>query len=475
MVESVKYKQFGELDIKLERKTIGKRLVITNFVILIISLITFLSFVLIVIRSESLNSESEDLIRENEGFFINLSSDINKVPPVVTSLSNGRYFHIWYYDIESTPEKHNEDFGNRVIILQRNGASRDFLSDLMLERKLEDLSSQPQKITVNEQLYLAVASSSIKQENGDEFKLVTLVPYEEILGFDTKIIFSFILLVIILAIVSGTVMYIQSRNITKPIKKLMNTTKSYSNRDFSESLVLDTGDEIEDLSKSVQKMVNQLKEYEKSQISLFRNLSHELKTPLTAISGYAEGIELGRFEDTTAPLKIIQEESIRIKNILEDLIFLSKIESHSEVYSKKKVNIVDTIIKSLEKVESIAIMNDVDLEFEPCGAIEIICDEDKIVRAFINVLSNSLKYGKDNIKVDIIDEKAEVTIVFKDNGDGFACDVLEKLLSKPFDTTLDGNGLGLMIVKEIISAHFGSVNIGNDVNNGAVITIKLPK
>lgn len=478
MVASVKFKLCGGLGIKLERKTIGKRLIITNFIILLISLVAFFTFVMVVFRSQSLHQEGIYLIEENANFSRNITNTEFKTAPLGSTPAGARYFHIWYYNHDYDLSKINEDFKQRVNVLQRHNANIDFLSDLMLESKLEELSEEPQKIIVNDQVYLAVSNTNAEQfipgvDKPIGMTLVTLVPYEEVLGLNMQTIGMFATLLIVLATISGVLMYIQAKNITKPIEKLKNITKSYANRDFSESLIVDTGDEIEDLSISIQKMVYQLKYFEKSQISLFRNLSHELKTPLTAISGYAEGLELGRFEDTSAPLKIIQDESIRIKNILEDLIFLSKINSNSEVYSYKRINVVDIVIKSLEKVESIAIMNDIDLEFIPCEEIFVQCDEDKMVRAFINILSNSLKYGKDLIDVKIVRNGTFVDIVFTDNGEGFKQDILDKILEKPLDTTLNGNGLGIMIVKEIVNIHKGILKIENNEATGARVTISL--
>lgn len=129
----------------------------------------------------------------------------------------------------------------------------------------------------------------------------------------------------------------------------------------------------------------------------------------------------------------------------------------------------------MEKVESIAILKEIDVEYMPQCEIFLFCDKEKLMRAFINILSNGFRHTKDWLKIEIFDGEAEVSFVITDNGKGFDASKLENLFISTTGETVDGNGLGLLIVYEIIKKHHGTIEVENLESCGARISIALPK
>ena len=133
------------------------------------------------------------------------------------------------------------------------------------------------------------------------------------------------------------------------------------------------------------------------------------------------------------------------------------------------------MIKAIQSIESIAIMKDIDIRYMPKDMEQITCDEDKVHRALINILSNCVKHTKDVIDIGIEDRGDNIAIVIADNGDGFKDEDIKNLLSGMTKEKSNGSGIGLSIVNEIVAAHKGEFYIGNNKLGGAIFTIVLKK
>ena len=305
--------------------------------------------------------------------------------------------------------------------------------------------------------------------------VVSLVPLGSIQRANRQYLFIFLICAVFLVLLSIAIMSLMSARITKPIIKVTNLTKDYAKREFKNKYIANTNDEIEDLSIAVSTMADSLEKQDIQREKMFRHISHELKTPLTAIYGYAEGIKNGVFKNVGEPLDIIMKESLRIKKMTEDIIYLSKLESHVEVFKIEKCDISDTMIDAIKSIESIAIMKDIDIDFAPIEIEAIDADCDKMHRALINILSNSVKYTKDRIEIEIQSHADNVEIVVADNGNGFKEEDIKTLLSGMTKEKSDGSGIGLSIVNEIIKGHGGEFYIGNNKAGGAIFNIVLKK
>ena len=274
----------------------------------------------------------------------------------------------------------------------------------------------------------------------------------------------------IIAVIFGIII---ARSIAKPILLVKKRAERLSTRDFDTRVDINTGDELEELANTINKMAVELKEYDIAQKKFIQNASHELKTPLMSIQGYAEGIKDGVFDNNEKALDVIVDESKRLKSIVEELIFLSKLESMEGFYKFVPNSINEVIEKSSEKLKSLAIMSNVNINILPNRDISITMDRDKFIQAMINIIGNCLRYAKREIIISTKIEGDHIEIQVCDDGDGFDPEELKNAFERFYKGKKGNTGLGLAITKVIIEKHNGTIEAGNRPGGGAVFKMRL--
>ena len=206
--------------------------------------------------------------------------------------------------------------------------------------------------------------------------------------------------------------------------------------------------------------------------SFFQNASHELKTPLMAIQGYAEGIQTG-----VLPVKdsagVILEESDRMTELIEELLALSKIDS-AQTKPKFRETDVTGIIESVADSFSPAFENSQKkLETELCEEATIPCDERQIRKAVSNLIFNAFRFCNTAVTVGCANENGKVVITVSDDGDGIDKADLPHIFERFYTGKKGNTGIGLALAKEIIKTHGGDIKAYN--RGGAVFEISLPE
>jgi signal transduction histidine kinase len=307
------------------------------------------------------------------------------------------------------------------------------------------------------------------------YKLVVYSDLNELNNIK-KLVNSIVIVVLIftgiLAFVIGIFI---ARSITKPIIQIKRRTESISKREFDSKIkTIKTGDELETLAISIEKMARDLKEYDQSQMKLLQNASHELKAPLMSIKGYAEGIKDNVFEDDQKALDIIIDESSRLERIVKDIMFLSKLETLKDYYLFKPVSL-DTIINDcISKIDSLMKKDKIKVELELSKGVTVYADREKLIQSMINILGNCIRHSKSLIKISSIIDNNMVDIIIDDDGDGFEESEIKFVFDRFFKGKKGNIGLGLAITKTIIQNHNGKIIVSNNLQGGARFVIKLP-
>lgn len=216
-----------------------------------------------------------------------------------------------------------------------------------------------------------------------------------------------------------------------------------------------------------------IEESQKTQRRFFQNSSHELKTPLMAIQGYAEGIEMDVVDPQNAA-GIIMQETERMTGLVEEILSISKIDSRHFKLDLVKLDIKEVLYDCFRSLDAVQQMNGVSIVPEfPDEVITVKCDEYLMARAFRNIIVNGLKYSKKKITVIIETNPKYVYIRFKDDGKGIDRDDIEHIFDRFYKGSDGGTGIGLSLAKEIIHLHKGNVTAYNYLD-GAVFEVKLP-
>lgn len=289
---------------------------------------------------------------------------------------------------------------------------------------------------------------------------------------------------------------ILSRQITKPIKRLEETSEEVASGNFDISIDVNSDDEIGDLAKRFEMMIKKikeqikiieedrdmLKESEAQNKIFFDNVTHELKTPITVIMGYAQAIQENDITDKklfNKSISYIFNESKRLNNMVVDLLELSKTSSMNFSYNFEKVDIGELVRMTSDEMNIKGKKYNIDICCSTMENLFLSGDRDRLKEVIINLIDNSIKYGSVNskIEVSVYKENNIIFIKVKDEGEGISEESIEKLfdpfyrVSKKASRELGSAGLGLTIVKNIVEKHGGSIEIKSKINEGTEVII----
>ncbi|MEW8967832.1 HAMP domain-containing sensor histidine kinase [Exiguobacterium alkaliphilum] len=261
-----------------------------------------------------------------------------------------------------------------------------------------------------------------------------------------------------------------SRELTKPIVEMERAVEKISNRQWETVLPLAREDELGQLARSIDAMRLELQEQDLAQQALLQNISHDLKTPIMVIRGYAQSIGDGIYPtgDLRGSAEVIDEEASRLEKKVVDLLYVTKLE-----YFKGQEMRLEPI--NLDKLMELLVARFKlrgDLEWAVTGhAGEMLGDGEQIRVAFENVLDNALRYAQSSIRIHLNRTDAGVDIVIANDGPP----VDENLdLFHQFSRGKQGKfGLGLFIVQRIVTLHHGEVTLGNTAD-GVAVRFRFP-
>ena len=214
------------------------------------------------------------------------------------------------------------------------------------------------------------------------------------------------------------------------------------------------------------------KEAERQQ-TFFQNASHELKTPLMAIQGYAEGIQAGVM-DTASAAEVILAESDRMTELVDELLDISKIDMGRQPLTLSEMDVRELLYDSIRAVEPAAAAGGIaivpDFPEEP---VMVSCDDTRLRRAVTNILSNGVRYARSELRLTCRTDKRNATIRIQDDGDGIAEEDLPHIFDRFYMGRSGKSGIGLALTKEIIHLHKGMIRAYNG-DSGAVFEISIP-
>jgi signal transduction histidine kinase len=305
----------------------------------------------------------------------------------------------------------------------------------------------------------------------------------------------FILLLLFIAIV---LFFWLRRNIFRPITKLNMAMLCITEGNFNHALEEDAKGEIGEIYQSYEDMRLRLKESAEDQIEvektnreLISNISHDLKTPITAIKGYVEGIIDG-VADTPEKMdryiRTIYNKTNDMDKLINELTFYTGIDTKRIPYNFHKIKLTDFFGDCVEEVGLELEAKNIHLDYSCFVSAEtvIIADSEQLRRAVNNIIDNGVKYmdrSKEECKIEIrlLDEADSVKIEIEDNGRGIAAKDVGQIFERFFRTDSSrnsargGSGIGLSVVKKIVEDHGGYIWASSRENEGTCIHVVFRK
>lgn len=301
----------------------------------------------------------------------------------------------------------------------------------------------------------------------------------------TKDIFmkSYTSAAIIFMMTGSIVFLIVADIIVKPISRLTKVTDELAKGNYKVRVNYEGKDEISSLYASFNQMAVRLAMQETIRQQFISDVSHEFQTPLTAISGFATILKNENLTDEQRQkyADIILFNSNRLSHLSKNMLQLTLLDGEDTSLDKSEFPLIEQLNRVIEMEDNAALSKDIEIEFiHPKKEFIIEADESRMEQVWINLLSNAIKYTNEHgvVTVEVRRTPTELQVRFEDTGVGMSQDaishIFERFYRQDKSRTIEGNGLGLSIVKRIIDLHHYKIDVESQEDVGSVFTVYIP-
>lgn len=301
----------------------------------------------------------------------------------------------------------------------------------------------------------------------------------------TKDIFmkSYTSAAIIFMMTGSIVFLIVADIIVKPISRLTKVTDELAKGNYKVRVNYEGKDEISSLYASFNQMAVRLAKQETLRQQFISDVSHEFQTPLTAISGFATILKNENLTDEQRQkyADIILFNSNRLSHLSKNMLQLTLLDGEDTALDKTEFPLIEQLNRVIEMEDNAALSKDIEIEFiHPKKEFIIEADESRMEQVWINLLSNAIKYTNEHgvVTVEVRRTPTELQVRFEDTGVGMSQDaishIFERFYRQDKSRTIEGNGLGLSIVKRIIDLHHYKIDVESQEDIGSVFTVYIP-
>lgn len=325
-------------------------------------------------------------------------------------------------------------------------------------------------------------SYPLKSYNEIEGVLRFVTPLSAVDALIRKIIVLFLGVgALVIVIFGGSSIFI-SNTIVGPLEEVKSLAKKFASGNFTERLEKRRNDEIGELSDTFNFMAEEIQKNQKLKNEFIASVSHELRTPLTSIKGWAATISSGTLEDKEEildGLNIIEKESDKLTEMVEELLDFSKFVSGKVPLTKENVSIQSIIAYIEIQFMPKSIRHNIVFTCKVQKNLPLVfADKKRVNQVIINILDNAFNFtkGGGDVTLEACIFSDNICIIIKDNGVGIPAEDLPKVTEKFFKgrSSMSQNGIGLSLCKEIIEMHNGKLEISSEYGRGTEVRILLP-
>jgi heavy metal sensor kinase len=332
---------------------------------------------------------------------------------------------------------------------------------------------------------LLVYALPFASRDGSRFIVETGAPYHQIEGVLRGLLLTLAVGLPVLVCIAVAGGYVVMRRALRPVDELTQGAERITSRNLGERLpVAHTGDELERLSVSLNRMVARLEEAFTHVRRFTADASHELRTPLTVLRGELEAAtqKEGLDPELREVLGSALEETERLSKIVESLLAISRLDAGEARVRRARLDLAELAETTTEQLRLLAEDKNISLGSRAERPVEVEGDRARLKQVIVNLLDNAIKYTPEGGAVDVSvragDEKAVLEV--SDSGVGIPGDALPYIferfyrVDKARSRQMGGTGLGLAIVKSICAAHGGRVRVESEEGKGSRFSVELP-
>jgi signal transduction histidine kinase len=336
-------------------------------------------------------------------------------------------------------------------------------------------------------LVFAAAPASVtvpRTQGGTEPVLAVVVLTRKVDALLRPAIGWFVLASVFTLAIGALVAWRFGRALTRPVRQAELATRQIAAGDLSARAPVSTSnkkDELTSLIASINTMAAVLERSKGVERQFLLSVSHDLRTPLTSIRGYAEAIADGALPDPAVGGNIILSEARRLERLVGDLLDLAKLESRSFALTLGSVDLVDVAAGTIDGFRPETAEASVTLDLDSSGEPTIVNgDPDRLAQVAANLVQNALKFAGSQIRVSVDSANGWARLAVSDDGPGIATEDLPHVFERLYVSRHQpqrkeiGSGLGLAIVRELVTAMGGTVQASGSSIGGACLAVLLP-
>lgn len=304
----------------------------------------------------------------------------------------------------------------------------------------------------------------------------TIVPVDATVQ---TLINQMMIITLILLLLAGAFAWLLSRLIAKPISKLNNSAKALSTANYQVSFEANGYREIEELSDSLTLAAQELNKVDEYRRELLANVSHDMRTPLTLISGYGEVMRDIPSENTAENLDIIISEAKRLTALVNDMIEQTQYTDGAMHLDPKSMDLSDCLEEIALRYRKFTENDGIQIHTDIASDIRVNADPLKLTQAIYNLLNNALTYTDKHIYITLKSIACRAYVEIRDTGEGIEADKLPHIwnryykIDKQHRRASHGSGLGLSIVKHILELHGAEYGVSSQVGQGSTFWFSL--
>ncbi len=432
------------------------------------------------LRTDDLSTdEKRDKLREN----LRLISNTTSTKLLLADENGNAVSYVFYrYDEEPVPL----EYGEKTITLPQEGMFVPESVILTLSSTEKSVSIEDSFANMYDTAYYTVGRA-IRNARGDITGFVFSYSDDtRTSDFIKVLVMIFLTCAVIMLMISSIVSVFVTNRMTTTLQSVTNAAKKFTQGDFSARADMGGDDEIAQLAYTFNQMAAFVEKNEKSRSSFVANIAHELRTPMTSIKGFVDGILDGTIppESETKYLKVVSEEVGRLARLTNSMLDVSKLESGEYQMNARNYNVWDTIATVAFAFESRIERGEIDIKgFEPTKVM-VYADKDLVHQIVYNIMDNALKFTPKGgyIGFEIIPDKPSgfVTVKIRNSGKGISAEALPYIFDRFYkeDTSrsvhVKGAGIGLFIVKTLVQRSGGTVTVESQENEYTEFIFTLP-
>ena len=379
--------------------------------------------------------------------------------------------------------------GNVILSSERDASDNPFPynvpKDIIFSIREKDKFTETGKLGGAFEHPQYTVAQTITDKNGQVTGVIFASTSAKILTtFIANMVKMFLLSAFLVMMITILISYMMTKNMVRPLQEMLEATHRFAKGDFSMRVNVEGDDEVAVLCASFNSMASSLATLEQTRRSFTANVSHELKTPMTTIGGFIDGILDGTIppEKENYYLKIVSSEIQRLSRLVRSMLNISKIEAGELKITPTDVDITDIIIRTTLLFENRLEEKNIEVRGLDTDKFYVSADADLIHQVVYNLIENAVKFVNENgyLEFDFTQQNNKTYVSVRNSGAGITQEEITRVFDRFYKSdksrSLDKNGvgLGLYIVKTILNLHGGEIFIRSEVGKYTEFVFALP-